>query len=170
MKENEAARSELVSTKPGRRKVVKQTWLWTDDVKANVREESLYHVFLGDETSDNWRSAKKRRELTRRLWPLQKPLITRNRHRQTEDIEKFFGINDENGRILINRKEALKRWRDYLEGISTEEFPHPAVSFVAPIHGSAHMVIVGETEAALRKMRPGKASGLDFRFAYFRTA
>ncbi|VDO67587.1 unnamed protein product [Heligmosomoides polygyrus] len=45
---------ELGTTKPGRRKVDKQTWLWTDDVKAKVREKkSLYHVFLGDRTADN---------------------------------------------------------------------------------------------------------------------
>ncbi|VDO84911.1 unnamed protein product [Heligmosomoides polygyrus] len=45
---------ELGTTKPGRRKVDKQTWLWTDDEKAKVREKkSLYHVFLGDRTADN---------------------------------------------------------------------------------------------------------------------
>ncbi|VDP48403.1 unnamed protein product, partial [Heligmosomoides polygyrus] len=31
---------------------------------------------------------------------------------QTEDIEKFFGINDEDGHLLMDRKKALKRWRD----------------------------------------------------------
>ncbi|VDP29299.1 unnamed protein product [Heligmosomoides polygyrus] len=51
-----AARSELGITKPGRRKVDKQAWLWTDDVKAKVREKkTLYHVFLGEKTADNWR-------------------------------------------------------------------------------------------------------------------
>uniref|UniRef100_A0A183G0B0 Reverse transcriptase domain-containing protein n=1 Tax=Heligmosomoides polygyrus TaxID=6339 RepID=A0A183G0B0_HELPZ len=52
----QAAESELGITKPGRRKVDKQAWLWTDDVKAKVREKkSLYHVFLGEKTADNWR-------------------------------------------------------------------------------------------------------------------
>ncbi|VDO74114.1 unnamed protein product [Heligmosomoides polygyrus] len=52
----QAARSELGTTKPGRRKVDKQAWLWTDDVKAKVREKrTLYHVFLGEKTADNWR-------------------------------------------------------------------------------------------------------------------
>ncbi|VDP14682.1 unnamed protein product [Heligmosomoides polygyrus] len=41
----QAAQSELGITKPGRRKVDKQAWLWTDDVKAKLREKSLYHVF-----------------------------------------------------------------------------------------------------------------------------
>ncbi|VDO82509.1 unnamed protein product [Heligmosomoides polygyrus] len=51
----QAAREELGTTKYGRRKVDMQTWLWTDDVKAKVREKkSRYHVFLGDKIADNW--------------------------------------------------------------------------------------------------------------------
>ncbi|VDP29416.1 unnamed protein product [Heligmosomoides polygyrus] len=47
-----AARSELGITKPGRRKVDKQAWLWTDDMKAKVREKKLhYHVFLGEKNA-----------------------------------------------------------------------------------------------------------------------
>lgn len=37
---------------------------------------------------------------------------TKNRHRQMEDIENFFGINDENFHFLTDRKRALKRWLD----------------------------------------------------------
>ncbi|VDO29076.1 unnamed protein product [Heligmosomoides polygyrus] len=43
-------------------------------------------------------------------WYLYRP--AKNRQRQTEDIEKFFGINNENGRLLMNREKALKRWCD----------------------------------------------------------
>ncbi|VDP48769.1 unnamed protein product [Heligmosomoides polygyrus] len=52
----QAAQSELGIAKPGRRKVDKQAWLWTDDMKVKVREKKmLYHVFLGEMTADNWR-------------------------------------------------------------------------------------------------------------------
>ncbi|VDO94808.1 unnamed protein product, partial [Heligmosomoides polygyrus] len=80
---------------------------------------------------------------------------------QTEDIEKFFGINDENGHLLTDRKKALKRWRDYFEEISTVEFPHPAIPSTAPTHGPVQKITVEEIEAALKKMRPGKATGPD---------
>ncbi|VDO96955.1 unnamed protein product [Heligmosomoides polygyrus] len=51
-----AARSELDTTKPGRRKVDRQTWLWTNEVKEKVREKKrLYHAFLDDKTADKWR-------------------------------------------------------------------------------------------------------------------
>ncbi|VDP57569.1 unnamed protein product [Heligmosomoides polygyrus] len=83
------------------------------------------------------------------------------RQRHTEDIEKFFGINDENGHLLTDRKEALKRWREYFEEISTVEFPHPAIPSTTPTHGPVQKTTVEETEAALKKMRPGKATGPD---------
>ncbi|VDP56443.1 unnamed protein product [Heligmosomoides polygyrus] len=119
----EAARLELGITKLGRRKVDKQTRLWTDDVKAKVREKkSLYQVFLGDKTADNW----------------QKYQNAKTRHRHTKDIEKFFCINDESSHLLTERKKALKRWCDNFKGILTEEFLHPAVPSVAPIDGPVH--------------------------------
>ncbi|VDO96918.1 unnamed protein product [Heligmosomoides polygyrus] len=135
-----AARSELGITKPGRRKVDKQAWLWTDDVKAKVREKkTLYHVFLGEKTADNWRKYQEARKAAKKAVAVAKAThygdvneklesrdgerylyrLAKNRHRQTEDIEKFFGINDENGHLLMDRKKALKRWRDYFEEIST---------------------------------------------------
>ncbi|VDO67818.1 unnamed protein product [Heligmosomoides polygyrus] len=149
MKEKKAA--------PGRRKVDKQTWLWTDDVKAKVREKkALYRVFLGEKTAENCDVNEKlvSRDGERYLYRLAKI-----RHRHTEDIEKFFSIIDESGHLLTDRKKALKRWRDCFEEISTMEFHHPAIPSVGSVHGPVHKITVEETKAALRKMRPGKATG-----------
>ncbi|VDO99713.1 unnamed protein product [Heligmosomoides polygyrus] len=121
---------ERCGARPGRRKVDKQTWLWTDDVKAKIREKkSLYHVFLGDRTADNWEKYQKAKKAAKKAVAVAKAthysdvnekLASRDgeryfyrlamaRHRQTEDIEKFFGINDESGHLLTDRKKALKR-------------------------------------------------------------
>ncbi|VDO87720.1 unnamed protein product [Heligmosomoides polygyrus] len=86
--------------------------------------------------------------------------LAKFRHRQTENIEKFFVINDENGHLLTDRKKALKRWCDYFEKISTVEFPHPTIPSTAPTHGPVQEITVEEIEAALKKMRPGKARQL----------
>uniref|UniRef100_A0A183GUU7 DHC_N1 domain-containing protein n=1 Tax=Heligmosomoides polygyrus TaxID=6339 RepID=A0A183GUU7_HELPZ len=52
----DAARSELGSGKPERRKVGRQPWLWTNEVKEKVREtKRLYHAFLSDKTAEKWR-------------------------------------------------------------------------------------------------------------------
>ncbi|VDP12487.1 unnamed protein product [Heligmosomoides polygyrus] len=115
----DAARSELGMTKPGRRKIEKQTWLWTDDVKKKVKEK------------------------------------------KSEDIEKFFGINDDNGHLLMNRKRAMERWHDYFERISTVEFSYPPIPCVPPTHGPVQKITVEEMDAALTKMKQGKATGPD---------
>ncbi|VDP07617.1 unnamed protein product, partial [Heligmosomoides polygyrus] len=87
--------------------------------------------------------------------------LAKARHRQAEDIEKFLGINDENGHLLTNRKRAMKRWHDYFERISTEELAHPPIPCVPSTHGPLQKSTVEETEAALKKMKPGKATGPD---------
>uniref|UniRef100_W6NET7 Craniofacial development protein n=1 Tax=Haemonchus contortus TaxID=6289 RepID=W6NET7_HAECO len=49
------ARLKLGVAKPGRRKLDKQTWLWTDHVRDKVREKKKqYHAFLIEKTADNW--------------------------------------------------------------------------------------------------------------------
>ncbi|VDO22693.1 unnamed protein product [Heligmosomoides polygyrus] len=51
----EAARLELGITVPGRRKIEKQSWLCTDEVKEKVREKKrLCHAFLSDKTAEKW--------------------------------------------------------------------------------------------------------------------
>ncbi|VDP13656.1 unnamed protein product [Heligmosomoides polygyrus] len=101
----QAAQSELGITKPGRRKVDKQAWLYTSDVKANVQEKkSLYHVFLGEKTADNWRKYQEARKAAKKAVTVAKAIhygdvneklksrngerhlyrLAKNRHRQTE--------------------------------------------------------------------------------------
>lgn len=44
-------------------------------------------------------------------------------HLQTEDVEKFFGINDENDHLLMDRKMTLNRWRIYFENLDDRVLP-----------------------------------------------
>ncbi|VDP47259.1 unnamed protein product [Heligmosomoides polygyrus] len=41
------------------------------------------------------------------------------------------------------------------------EFRHPAIPTVASVYGPFHKITVEETEAALKKMKPGKTTGPD---------
>ncbi|WP_218939395.1 endonuclease/exonuclease/phosphatase family protein, partial [Wolbachia endosymbiont of Atemnus politus] len=106
----EAAQEVLGSTKPGRRKIDKMPWLWTEDVKDKVRlKKKLYHEFLKDKTPTNWDIYRKARSDAKRTVAatkaahyddLYQKLDTRDgerdiyrlakaRHQQTEDIEMF---------------------------------------------------------------------------------
>ncbi|XGW10232.1 hypothetical protein V3C99_012037 [Haemonchus contortus] len=176
------ARSELGMTKPGRRKIDKQTWLWTDHVRDKVREKKKqYHAFLSEKTADNWqryqiakKEAKKvvasvkaahfaelNEKLESRDGERYVYRLAKTRHRQTEDIERFFGINDENGHLLTDRKQTLKRWREYFENISTVEFAHPAIPCAPPVYGPVQKITVRETITAMKRMKSGKATGPD---------
>ncbi|VDO97937.1 unnamed protein product [Heligmosomoides polygyrus] len=68
----------------------------------------------------------------------------------TEDTEKFFGINDENGYLLVDREKALKRWRDHFAEISA--VPHLAIPPTAPTHDPLQKITLEKTEVALKKM------------------
>ncbi|VDP07493.1 unnamed protein product [Heligmosomoides polygyrus] len=69
----------------------------------------------------------------------------------------------------MNRKRAMERWHEYFERISTVEFAHPTIPCVPPTHGPVQKITHGpvqkitveETEAALKNMKPGKATGPD---------
>ncbi|VDP45163.1 unnamed protein product [Heligmosomoides polygyrus] len=43
------------------------------------------------------------------------------------------------------------------------EFPHPAIPSAVSAHGPVHKITMEETEAAPKKMKPGKATGPDDR-------
>lgn len=176
------ARSVLGTTKPGRRYLDKETWLWTDEVRMCVRKKkALYHNFLKDKTPAKWKEyqvakseAKKAvaRTKTKRFEDLYRKLDTRDgerdlyklvrsRNRKTEDVEKFFGINDENGRLLSNAEQAKERWRQYFEKISTEEFPHPLLPHAMPVLGAIPLITSSEVAEALKAMKSGKTTGPD---------
>ncbi|EYB89153.1 hypothetical protein Y032_0235g3182 [Ancylostoma ceylanicum] len=86
--------------------------------------------------------------------------MARCRQRQTEDVGKFYGVNDEHGQLIIDRKKATKRWCDYFEKISIEEFSHPHIPQLSPNYGPIQPITHG-IMAALKRMKPGKATGPD---------
>ncbi|EYC40925.1 hypothetical protein Y032_0589g370 [Ancylostoma ceylanicum] len=179
----EGACCELGTIKPGRRKIDKQTWLWTDEVRIKVRaKKCLYHVFLDDKTDDNWRQYLVAKKAAKKVVAateaahydnISKQLDAKNggerliyrlaesRQRQTEDVEKFYGVYDEHGYLIRERKKATKKWCDYFEKISTEEFSHPPIPQLPPTCGLIQPITVKETMAALKRMKPGKATGPD---------
>lgn len=61
----------------------------------------------------------------------------------------------------MHQKKALKSWRDCAEEYFTVEFPYPAFPSAAPINGFVLKIAVGETEAALKKIKLAKAGGPD---------
>ncbi|VDP51949.1 unnamed protein product [Heligmosomoides polygyrus] len=80
-------------------------------------------------------------------------------HCQTENVEKFFGINYENGHLRIDRKMVLNRWCTHFVEVSTVEVA--VIPSFPPIYGPVQKITVEEIEAALKKMKLGQATDPD---------
>nr|CDJ89585.1 endonuclease-reverse transcriptase HmRTE-e01 [Haemonchus contortus] len=142
------ARSKLGVTKPGRRKLDKQTWLWTDNVRDKVREKKKqYHAFVMEKMADNW----------------QRYQIAKKEAKKAVASEKAAHYADLNKKLESRdgERQVLKRWREYFANISTVEFAHPAIPGAPPVHGPVQKIAVNETITALKKMKSGKATGPD---------
>ncbi|EYC24622.1 hypothetical protein Y032_0013g2010 [Ancylostoma ceylanicum] len=74
--------------------------------------------------------------------------LARSRRRQIEDVEKYYGVNDEHGRLLIDRKKATEWWGDYFKKISTRELSHPPIPQLPPTYGPIQPITVDETVVA----------------------
>ncbi|EYB87947.1 hypothetical protein Y032_0255g344 [Ancylostoma ceylanicum] len=141
----------------------------------NWSKKRRYHAFFDHETPDNWRVYCAAKKAARKVVATIKAayydevstkLNTRDgerliyrpaksRQRKGEDIEKFHGINDERGQLLMDRKQVTKRWRDYFEHISTGELDHQ------PNPSPIQKITTEETVAALKQMKVGKTTGPD---------
>ncbi|VDO33224.1 unnamed protein product [Haemonchus placei] len=135
-------------TKPGRRKLDKQTRLWTDHVRDKIAKKEAKKAVASENTAHYIDVNKKleSRDGERYVYRLAK-----TGNCQIEDIGKFFGINGKNGHLLTDRRQTLKRWREYFTNISTVEFAHRAILCAPPVHGPVQKITVNETITALRR-------------------
>ncbi|EYC01047.1 hypothetical protein Y032_0111g260 [Ancylostoma ceylanicum] len=71
----------------------------------------------------------------------------KSRQRQTEDVEKSYGVYDE---LLIDRNNV--KWSGYFGYIPTEVFSQPTTSHMPPTYFPIQPITVGGTMAALKKI------------------
>ena len=87
--------------------------------------------------------------------------LIEHRRRQAEDVEKFYGVNDEQGHLITGRIEVLKRWREYFKAVCNEEFSHHPLPRIRPTQGPVQQMTPEEVTRALKKMKSGKVRGPD---------
>ncbi|KAL0204030.1 hypothetical protein M9458_002048, partial [Cirrhinus mrigala] len=56
-----------------------------------------------------------------------------------------------------DHKKTVERWRDYFEKILTQTLPHLPTASAPPVLGPVQPIIA----EAVKKIKPGKATGLD---------
>lgn len=176
------AQSELGVTKPGTRKIDKQTWLWTDNVQEKVHAKKAAFKQLQasktEETLQNYRATKKEAkkavaeakanhhqhlydQLTTKEGDKIIYRLARSRCRAGQDIEHYMCVKDKNGRRLHDGKLILHRWKEHFSEVFNTEFPHPPIPEINVTAGPVPCITVDEVKAAIRSMKNGKAPGPD---------
>jgi Reverse transcriptase (RNA-dependent DNA polymerase)/Endonuclease/Exonuclease/phosphatase family len=177
-----AAREALGQTKPGTRFIDKQIWWWNEEVQKIVKEKKAafkkWRQTLADVDHRQYRNCKsaakravasaKSAHYDQLYAELDTPegvnkiyRLANARHRSTQDIGQVKCIKDDNHQVLRNPPAILKRWSDYFSGICNQEFPHPPITSADPIPGPVPVISASEVEAAIKKMKNGKATGPD---------
>lgn len=102
-------------------------------------KKHLYHTFLDNKTIGKWRRYLEVGRAAKKILPIAKATasadswidgerlihrLARSRQRQTIDIEKFYGVNDERP-IFAGPQEGDEAMEQQFENIWTEQLDHP---------------------------------------------
>lgn len=87
--------------------------------------------------------------------------IAAQRRKNSQEISTPKFIADDQGRLLVNEKDILTRWRDYCNVLLNEEFPRRYFPNAAPINVDVPDVTEKEVEEAVKRSKVGKAVGPD---------
>ena len=88
--------------------------------------------------------------------------LARQRDRAGKDVQHVRVIKDENGNVMVNSEAVLKRWKEYFEKLMNEENNRgPRTEEAEVVNEEINCVSREEVKNALRRMKKGKAIGLD---------
>ena len=85
----------------------------------------------------------------------------KQRNKSTKNISHIKQMKDEDGRVLREENEILKRWKEYFEKLLNEENPRSLRGEGVPNNGEETEITRREVELAMGKMKMGKATGPD---------
>ena len=88
--------------------------------------------------------------------------LARQRDTAVKDVQHVRVIKDENGNVMVNSETVLKRWKEYFEELMNEENNRePLIEEPEVVNEEVICVSREEVKNALRRMKKGKAVGLD---------
>ena len=84
------------------------------------------------------------------------------RETKRENVQQVMVIKDENNNVMVNSEAVLKRWKEYFEKLMNEENKRdPRTEEAEVINKEVNCVSREEVKNALRRIKKGKAAGLD---------
>ena len=167
----------------GKRKGDRETWWWNEEVQKcikekkeakkawdKIRDKNTKKIYKEKKNKakkavamakgrvyDNFYARLETKEDEKELYRL-----ARQRDRAGKDLQHVRVIKDENGNVIVNSEEVLKRWKDYFEKLINEENNRdPRTEEAEVVNEEVNCVSKEEVKNALRKMKKGKAVGRD---------
>ena len=179
---HQVAKSLLGVTKPGRKRIEKETWWWNEEVQAVIREKKRaykeWHKSRTAEDQRKYSEAKRtakacvRKAKRAYVEALYKKLDSREGEREiyrlakrrmtaSKDIEHYYEVKNEQGKRLRRPLEITERWRTYFEKMSNIENSHPAIMPEDAVEGPVPPITEEEVLRAINRTKHGKATGPD---------
>ena len=88
--------------------------------------------------------------------------LARQIDRAGKDVHHVRVIKDENGNVMVNSEEVLKRWEEYFEKLMNEENNRdPRTEEAEVVNKEVNCISREEVKNAVRNMKKGKAVGPD---------
>ena len=88
--------------------------------------------------------------------------LARQRDRAGNYVRHVRILKDENGKVMVNSKAVLKRWKKYFEKLMNKENDRePRIEEAEVVNKEVNCVSREEVKNALRRIKKGKAVGPD---------
>ena len=174
-----AAAEQVCGRTTGRRGRERQTWWWSDDVQAAIKEKKRsYKVWQRSSLASDKEIYLTRRRETRRCvaeakrrawteWSQNLRTVEgRNKmfrvaSQMKKDKTDILGTNfikNEDGAIEVEGEKVRKVWKAYFENLLNEENPNEFED-EPPAEGPIEDISLDEVRAAIKSMKPRKAAG-----------
>ena len=89
-------------------------------------------------------------------------ILARQRDRAGKDVQHVRVLKDENSIVMVSSEAVLKRWKKYFEKLMNKEDDRdPRREEAEVVNKEVNCVSRKEVKNALRRMKKGKAVGLD---------
>ncbi|KAK3565937.1 hypothetical protein QTP86_022753, partial [Hemibagrus guttatus] len=173
----------VLDVSSGRRKEDKETWWWNEEVQDSIQRKRLakkkWDMDRTEENRQEYKELQRRvkrgvskakqkayDELYTRLDTREgeKDLyrLARQRDRDGKDVQQVRVIKDRDGSVLTSEESVQRRWKEYFEELMNEENEREKrVEGVNSVEQKVDKIRKDEVREALKRMRSGKAVGLD---------
>ena len=157
----------------------RETWWWNETVQRVIREKKGAYKKWQKSGEENDRIAYKQKKkqskkeiasAKRNVWDEWMKIsgdskkkgdlfkIAKQMKRERQEVVGGRYVKDSKGEIKVEEKEIMERWREYFEKLLNEQNEYQ-INNTDKVEGPVIEITAKEVEAALKRMKKGKAAG-----------